>query len=338
VNRAFTLNELAALFAATVFGDGQYCVLRAADADGAIPGSLAFVETVDQLKACAGAGAAVLASPELALECGPDISANGLTCADARLHFHVANRLLTAHDDLGADELAGDDPADDGGRVWISPKAVVHGSAKLAPGCVVQAGASIEAHAALFPGVVVERGAFVGAGSIIRSRAVIGRDAVVGPLCEIGSGSVIGAEPQQFEAADGVWTRKPGQTRVRLGSRVAVGANSVIESGARRETVIESDVLIGGQVYIAHDCRINRGVLIIGQSGLASGVHIDDGAALMGCVAVGVDVHIGAGALVLATSGVTKDVAPGARVWGNPARSRNEALRKLHRRSAPNAE
>ena len=286
-----------------------------------MPGDLVFVEAVGQLEACAKSDAAVLASTSLAEQCRPDLSVNGLTCAEPRLHFHVANRILIALDDLAATQGQG---------VWVAGDAAVHGSAKLAPGCVVQAGACIEAHAALYPGVVVERGATVGAGTIVRSRAVIGRDSVIGPLCDIGSGSVIGADPQQFEAANGVWTRKPGKTRVRLGKRVAIGANSVIESGARRETVIESDVLIGGQVYIAHDCRIERGVLIIGQSGLASGVCIDNGAALMGRVAVDVDVHIGPGALILATSGVTKDVSAGARVWGNPARSRNEALRRFH--------
>src|SRR5262249_13664443 len=112
-----------------------------------------------------------------------------------------------------------------------------------------------------------------------------------------------------------------------------VGANSVIESGARSETVIESDVLIGGQVYVAHDCRIARGVLIIGQTGLASGVAIENGAALLGRVGVNVDVRIRSRALVLATSACTKDVAPGARVWGNPARSRNTALRRLRERT-----
>ena len=165
----------------------------------------------------------------------------------------------------------------------------------------------------------------------MRSLAVIGPGTVLGPLCEIGSGSVIGAEPQQFEAAEGVWTRQTDRTRVRFGKRVVVGANSVIESGARRETIVESDVLIGGQVYIAHDCHIEEGVLIIGQTGLASGVHIGPAAALMACVAVDVDIHIGAGALVLASAGVTKDVPPGARVWGNPARSRIDALRKASR-------
>jgi UDP-3-O-[3-hydroxymyristoyl] glucosamine N-acyltransferase len=328
VTTALTLNELATLFEGTVLGDGRYGVVRTVPAAEAAPGDLTLVETVHQLAECAAAGAAILSSPSLAQRL-PDLAVNGIVCPDPRLHFHAAQRLLAAHEDLAqADRTA----------VWISADAMVHPSAQIGAGCVVQAGASVEANAAVFPGVVIERGAFVGAGCIVRSRAVIGRDAVLAPLCEIGSGSVIGAEPQQFEAADGVWTRAPGHTRVRLGRRVAVGANTVIERGARRETIIESDVLIGGQVYIAHDCRIDRGVLVIGQTGLASGVHIESGAALMGRVAVDVDVRIGANALVLATSAVTKDVLPGTRVWGNPARSRNDALRNFHVASARRGE
>ncbi len=323
--RGVRLDELAVLFGAVTIGNSAYLVMRPGEAIGGKSGDIVFVESLGQLEACVKSGAAALASPQL-FQQGKSIWAlNGLACAEPRLHFHVAYRILAAHDDLAGTESVG---------VCISADAAVHASAMLAPGCVVQAGARIEAHAALYPGVVVEQGATVGAGSIVRSRAVIGRDSVIGAMCDIGSGSVIGAEPQQFEAANGVWTRKPGKTRVRLGERVAVGANSVIECGARRETVLESDVLIGGQVYIAHDCQIERGVLIIGQSGLASGVRIGHGAALMARVAVDVDIHIGADAMILATSGVTKDVAVGARVWGNPARSRTDALRRYHRQNA----
>lgn len=329
MTRALTLNDLAALFEGTVLGNGRHGAVRTAPAAQAGPGDLTVVETVHQLAECAAAGAAILLSPSMALQRQPDLAVDGIACPDPRLHFHAAQRLLAAHDDLEEADRT---------TAWISPEAVVHPSAEIAAGCVVQRGAWVEANAVLFPGVVIERGALVGAGCIVRSRAVIGRDAVLEPLCEIGSGSVIGAQPQQFEAADGVWTRAPGYTRVRLGRRVAVGANTVIETGARRETIIESDVLIGGQVYIAHDCRIDRGVLVIGQTGLASGVHIETGAALMGRVAVDVDVRIGANAVVLATSGVTKDVLPGTRVWGNPARARNDALRTFHAASARNGE
>src|SRR5262249_52000731 len=249
VGEGFALADLAELFGAEAFGDGLYRVVRPASVEDAKPGDLVLAETAGQVEACTRAGAAALTASSLACVDG---AANGIACADPALYFNAAHRLFAAHDDLAVV----------GEGLWIAPDARVHRSARLAPGCVVQSGACIEAHAGWFPGVVVERGALVGAGCILRSRAVIGRDAVIGPLCEIGSGTVVGADPQQFVAADGVWTRKPLKTRARLGARVAVGANSVIESGARSETVIESDVLIGGQVYVAHDCRIARGVLI----------------------------------------------------------------------------
>ena len=329
---SFTLAELAELFEAQVIGNSQYRVTGAATAAEAASGDLVFVETENQFAACARSGVATISrlfnfsDPSMVAQA---VAAQGLICSEPRLQFLAASRLLSAHDELA--DFTNE-------HAWVAPTASVHPSARLAPGCVIHAGARIEAFAALYPGVTVERGGVVGAGCIVRSHAVIGPDARLDPLCEIGAGSVIGANPQQFEAANGVWARQLNQTRVRLGKRVAVGANTVIESGARRETVIEDDVLIGGQVYVAHDCQLKRGVLIIGQSGLASGVCVETGAALMGRVMVNVDVNIGAGALVMATSGVTKDVTPGARVWGNPARSRNEALRKLKLRATQQSE
>lgn len=315
---SFTLDELATLLDADLSGDGAYRLFRCGKVDTAGPGVLVFVERLQQARACITAGAAVITAELPAIEDGP---VNRLVCDKPRVQFHAVNRLLAAREELG-------DPF---GSVTIAESASVDSAATLGSGCVVQHGARVDAHAVLFAGVIVERNAHVGPGCVVRSGAVIGPDAVLGPMCEIGSGSVIGAEPQQFEAAEGVWTRQIDRTRVRLGKRVVVGANSVLESGARRETVIESDVLIGGQVYISHDCHIEEGALIIGQSGLASGVHVGPAAALMARVAVDVDIDIGAGAFVLATAGVTKDVPAGARVWGNPARSRIDALRRASR-------
>jgi UDP-3-O-[3-hydroxymyristoyl] glucosamine N-acyltransferase len=317
-----SLSAVAALCEGRFYGNASCSIQACAPRfEQAAPGLLVLAETQGQAEQAWLTGAAVMAGETLAGELA-EKGTNALVAVKyPRLCFFAVMRLLQAYTDLAEDAASA--------QCHVAASAEVHPTALLAPGCVIRPGAHIGAYALLFPGVVVERDALVGAGCVLQARAFVGRGVALGRLCEIGPNSVIGAEPQEFVAANGVWTRQPGRGGLQLADRVVVGANSVIECGTKKPATLAEDVLLGGQVYLAHDCHLARGVVVIGQSGFASGVCVEEGAMIMARVGVNVDVRIGAGAFVMATSGVTKNVAAGARVWGNPARDRRDALRGI---------
>jgi acetyltransferase-like isoleucine patch superfamily enzyme len=115
-----------------------------------------------------------------------------------------------------------------------------------------------------------------------------------------------------------------------IGDRVEVWSNSVIDYGCR----IGSDVKIHTSVYVAQFTVIEDEVFLAPGVMIANDKHPIDPTNLRGPTirrgaVIGINstilpgLEIGAGATVGAGSVVTTDVAPGALVYGSPARPRS---------------
>jgi UDP-3-O-[3-hydroxymyristoyl] glucosamine N-acyltransferase len=126
--------------------------------------------------------------------------------------------------------------------------------------------------------------------------------------------------------------------RVIIQDDVEIGANTTIDRGANRDTVVGEGTKIDNQVQIAHNVEIGRHCIIVAQVGISGSVRIGDFVAIGGQSGVNGHVRIGDGAQIAAVSTVHDDVPPGARWGGTPARPVKEwfremiALRKLAQR------
>jgi UDP-3-O-[3-hydroxymyristoyl] glucosamine N-acyltransferase len=110
---------------------------------------------------------------------------------------------------------------------------------------------------------------------------------------------------------------------------VEIGANSTIDRGAIRDTVIGEGTKIDNMVHIAHNVSIGRHCLLAGQVGISGSTTVEDGVIMGGQVGVADHLTVGAGAMLGAKAGVMSNVPPGARWAGYPARSGKQWLREV---------
>jgi UDP-3-O-[3-hydroxymyristoyl] glucosamine N-acyltransferase len=211
------------------------------------------------------------------------------------------------------------------------PKAAIEGAQAIHPTASLEEGVRVEPGAVIGPEAYIGGGTTVAAGSVIGYRVHVGRDCYIGPnttlthallgnRVTIHAGAAIG--PDGFGFAMG----RPGHLkmlqigRVIIQDDVEIGANTTIDRGALRDTIVGEGTKIDNLVQIGHNVVIGRHCVIVAQTGISGSSELGDFVVLGGKVAVVGHVKIGAGAQIAATSNVNSDVPPGARWGGTPAK------------------
>jgi len=209
--------------------------------------------------------------------------------------------------------------------ITIDPLAVVGPDAEIGAGTVIAAGAVIG------PGVRIGRDCAIGAGASVL-HALIGDRVIIHP------GVRIGQDGFGYLPSPKGHQKIPQTRRVIIQDDVEIGANSTIDRGATRDTVIGEGTKIDNLVQIGHNCSIGRHCLIVSQVGISGSVTVGDFVMMGGQVGVADHITIGAGAVIGARGGVMSNVPPGARWIGYPAEPANDwkrgiaTVRRLARR------
>ncbi|HEV2541429.1 MAG TPA: UDP-3-O-(3-hydroxymyristoyl)glucosamine N-acyltransferase [Methylobacterium sp.] len=207
----------------------------------------------------------------------------------------------------------------------ISPGAHVHPQARLEDGVRVD------------PGAVVGPGAEIGSGTVLGPNAVIGPNVRVGRDCSIGAGATlthalvgnrvivhpgarIGQDGFGFAMGAGGHLKVPQVGRVIIQDDVEIGANTTIDRGASRDTVVGEGTKIDNLVQIAHNVVIGRHCVIVSGVGISGSTTLEDYVVLGGQVGVVGHLRIGMGSQIAGSSNVNRDVPPGSRWGGTPAK------------------
>jgi len=233
---------------------------------------------------------------------------------------------------------------------WARVAALFHPLPPVCPGihpaAIVAGGAQVDPSAEVGPLAVIEAGAEIGPGCRIGPCAVIARGVIVGRDCRIGAhaslshallgervyvypGARIGQEGFGFASTENGFLSVPQLGRVIIEDDVEVGANTTIDRGSSRDTVIGAGSRLDNLVQIGHNVTLGRCCVIVAQVGISGSTELEDFVRVGGQAAMAGHLRVGQGAEIGAQSGLISDVTRGARVLGSPAQPKREFLRQI---------
>ena len=201
----------------------------------------------------------------------------------------------------------------------------VHSTAVIEDGVTIEPGAVVGREARIGRGTVVAAGALVG------YRVTIGRDCFVGPGAAlthavigdrviVHAGVKAGQDGFGFAMSGKGHLKVPQIGRVIIQDDVEIGANSTIDRGGLKDTIIGEGTKIDNLVQIGHNVVIGRHCVIVGMVGISGSAELGDFVVVGGQAGIVGHIKIGSGAQIAGGSGVTHDLAPGGRYGGAPAK------------------
>jgi len=209
-------------------------------------------------------------------------------------------------------------------KVGSESGSLVAASARIEDGAVIEAGAIVG------PEATIGRGSRIAAGAVVGYRVAIGRNTFIGPNATvihaligdrviIHPGVRIGQDGFGFAMSAGGHLKVPQIGRVIVQDDVEIGANTCVDRGALKDTIIGEGSKIDNLVQIGHNVIMGRHCVIVGQVGLSGSSELGDFVVMGGHSGAVGHVKIGAGAQIAGSSHVNADVPPGARMGGTPA-------------------
>lgn len=217
-------------------------------------------------------------------------------------------------------------------RAVVDPGAVIGDGCTIHPFAVIGPGVTLGQSVEVFPGAVIGKAPARG-GPVLRDTP-FERTVVIGDRCSIGPHSVI-----YYDVVIGSETLIGDAASIRensvIGNRCIISRHVTVNYNCHvgDRTKVMDMTHLTGNMRIGSDVFVSVNVTTVNDNAIGGagydearvvGPTIEDGAMIGAGAILLPGVRIGRAALVAGGSVVTKDVEPGARVFGPPARPREQ--------------
>lgn len=219
-----------------------------------------------------------------------------------------------------------DPSAELGEGVHIGPLVVIGARARIGAGCRIGPHSSIGADAVIGEDGHIREGVRIGA------RVQIGARVILNPGASIGGDGFSFVTPDksgveavreslgnQADTEAQSYIRIHSLGSVRLGDDVEVGANSTIDRGTIRDTVVGDRTKIDNLVMVGHNCVVGNDTLLCGMVGLAGSAKIGNNVVLAGQVGVNDNIFVGDNVIAGGGTKIFTNVPAGRVMLGYPA-------------------
>ncbi len=325
---AHSIKEIARALGAEAEGDVDLVVVGATEPQVARADQLALAMAPAYAEGLTkGQARAALVWP------GADWRALGLKAAIFAPRGRLAMASLTRLMDPGPAIAEGIHPL-----ALVDPTARIGANAAVGPFTVIHAGATIGPRARIAAHVVIGPGVVIGADALVLDGVRIGRGVTIGDRVICQPGAVIGADGFSFvtpeksgieeirqtlghrdEIRPQSWARIHSLGSVTLGDDVEVGANTCIDAGTIRDTVVGSGTKLDNLVHIGHNVSVGRDCLLCALVGVAGSTKIGDRVVLGGQVGVSDNIFIGDDVICGGGTKVLSNAPAGRVLLGYPA-------------------
>jgi UDP-3-O-[3-hydroxymyristoyl] glucosamine N-acyltransferase len=219
-------------------------------------------------------------------------------------------------------------------KEYISTSSKIGNNVKIGLGTIIEDNCEIGDDVFIGSNIVIKQGCIIGNGTKIFDQAYLSFCSI-GNNCIIHPGARIGTDGFGFATHNGAHHKILHVGSVVIEDNVEVGANSCIDRGSIKDTIISSGSIIDNLVQIGHNVELGNGCIIVSQVGIAGSTKLGNYVAVGGQAGISGHLEISDMVQIAGKSGVIKNIDKASTVGGYPAipikdwHKQNIILRKM---------